>query len=57
MWHIYKYIHKCHMHGIQDKEKTMGSCVAIVIVNFSGDAGECADQLVISSVHAQWFSH
>ena len=35
----------------------MGSCVAIVIVNFDSDAGKCADKLDISSVHVQWFSH
>ena len=33
----------------------MGSCVAIVIVNFGGDAGKCTDELDVSSVHAQWF--
>ena len=36
--------------------KTMGSCVAMVIVNFGGDAGKCADELDISSAHVQWFS-
>ena len=35
----------------------MGSCIVIVIVNFGGDAGKCADELDVSSVHAQWFSH
>ena len=34
----------------------MGLCVATVIVNFGSDASECADELDISSVHAQWFS-
>ena len=45
-----------HRHGIRDKEKMMGLCVVIVIVNFSGNANECADELDISSVHVQWFS-
>ena len=35
----------------------MGLCVVIVIVNFSSDAGKCTDELDVSSVHAQWFSH
>ena len=35
----------------------MGSCVAILIVNFGGNAGKCEDKLDISSVHVQWFSH
>ena len=35
----------------------MGSCVAIVIVNIGSDASECADELAVSSAHAQWFSH
>ena len=35
----------------------MGLGVAIVIVNFGGDAGECADELDISSAHEQWFFH
>ena len=48
---------ECHRHGIRDMEKTMGSHLAMVIVNFSGNAGECADKLDVSSVHAQWFSH
>ena len=34
----------CHRHGIRNKEMTMGSCVAIVIVNFGSDAGECVDE-------------
>ena len=34
----------------------MSSCVAIVIVNFGSDAGECTDELGISSTHVQWFS-
>ena len=48
---------KCHRHRIWDKEKTMGSCVAIVIVNFGSDACKGADKLDISSVHVQWVSH
>ena len=47
----------CHTHGIGDIEKTVGSCVAMVIVNFGSDASKCADELDISSVDAQWFSH
>ena len=47
---------ECHRHGIGDKEKTMGSCVAIVIVNFGSDTGKCTDELDISSAHSQWFS-
>ena len=35
----------------------MGSSVAIVIVNFGGDASKCADELDISPTHVQWFSH
>ena len=35
----------------------MGSCVAMVIVNFGGDANKCADKLDISSMHVQWFSY
>ena len=37
-------------------EKTMGLCVAIVVVNLGSDAGKCVDKLGISSAHAQWFS-
>ena len=48
---------ECHRHGIGDEEKTMGLCVAIVIVNFDRDAGKCADELDVSSACAQWFSH
>ena len=48
---------RAHRHGIGDTEKMMGLCVAIVIVNFGSDAGECADELGISSAHVQWFSH
>ena len=40
-----------------DIEKMMGLCVVMMIVNFGGDAGKCADKLDISSAHAQWFSH
>ena len=47
----------CHRHGIGDKEKMMGLCVAIVIVNFGSNASKCAEELDISSVYAQWFSH
>ena len=50
-------IYICHRHGIGDKEKTMDSCVAIVIVSFGSDAGKCIDKLDISSAHVQWFSH
>ena len=35
----------------------MDLCVVTMILNYNGDAGECADELDISSVHAQWFSH
>ena len=35
----------------------MGLCVVMMIVNFGGDAGKCADKLDISSMHVQWFSH
>ena len=35
----------------------MGLCVVTVIVNFGGDASKCTDELDVSSVHAQWFSH
>ena len=42
---------ECHRHGIRDKEKTMDSCIVIVIVNFGGDAGKCTDELDISSAH------
>ena len=38
-------------------EKTMGSCVAMVFVNFGSDASKCRDELDIFSVHVQWFSH
>ena len=48
---------ECHRHGIGDMEKMIGLCVVMVIVNFGGDAGRCADELDISSVHVQWFSH
>ena len=48
---------ECHRHGIGDMEKTMGSCVPMVIVNFGSDASECTDELNISSAHVQWFSH
>ena len=51
------YIYIYHRHGIWDKEEMMGSCVAIVIVNFGSDASECADELDVTSVHVQWFSH
>ena len=34
-------------------QRMMDSCVAVVIVNFSSDAGKCADELDVSSVHAQ----
>ena len=47
---------ECHRHGIGDMEKMMGLCVAMVIVNFGSDAGKCADELEVSSAHAQWFS-
>ena len=40
-----------------DMEKMMGLCVAMVIVNFGSDTGKWADELDISSVHVQWFSH
>ena len=35
----------------------MGSCVAIVIVNFGRDASKCVDELDVSSAPVQWFSH
>ena len=35
----------------------MGLCVVMVIVNFGSDGGKCADELDISSMHVQWFSH
>ena len=38
-------------------EKMMGSSVVMVIINFGGDAGKCADKLDISSAHVQLFSH
>ena len=38
-------------------EKTMGLCVAMVIVNFGSDTSKCADKLDITSVHVQQFSH
>ena len=47
---------ECHRHGIGDTERTMDLYVAIVIVNFGGDAGKCTDKLDISSAHVQWFS-
>ena len=34
-------------------EKMVGSCVAMVTVNFGGDAGKCTDELDISSAHVQ----
>ena len=55
--YIYIYIYICHRQGIGDKEKMMGLCVMIVIVNFGNDAGECTDKLDVSSAHAQWFFH
>ena len=35
----------------------MGLCVVIVIANFGSNAGKCTDELDISAVHVQWFSH
>ena len=48
---------ECHRHRIGYKEKMMGLCVAIVFLNFGGDASACADELDITSAHVQWFSH
>ena len=31
----------------------MGSCVAIVILNFGSNASKCADELDVSSAHVQ----
>ena len=54
---MYRQTYICHRHGIGDMEKMMGSCVAIVIINFGSDASEYVDKLGIYSVHVQWFSH
>ena len=53
----YMYVYMCHRHGIGDIEKMMGSCVVMVIVNISSDAGKFTDELDVSSVHVLWFSY